>query len=144
MRCRILGAQDLSTPILWRDVSSVRTPMVAVEKDSAGAWVFRMWFAAYGYESPEATSFGTTEQIPANYSIGYAGSPDGYTWEVWPFNPVFDRIYPNTFVNHASELSPHVLRYRGKYYMYYCGADREGATWENLGLAINAPPIAGK
>ena len=143
VRCQVLRPQDVSTPILWRDVGSVGTPMVAIEKEASGGWLFRMWFSAWGYESPEATSFGTVEQIPANYSIGYAGSPDGFLWEVWPFNPVFDRIYPNTFVNHASEISPYVIRFGTDYYMYYGGADREGVTWENLGLAINSPPILG-
>ncbi len=140
VRCRVLRPEKISTPILWRNVSSIRTPMAAIEKDTAGFWVFRMWFSAWGYESPLATSFGTVEQIPPNYSIGYAGSPNGIDWEIWPFNPVFDRIYPNTFVNHASELSPYVLNFNGDYFMYYCGADREGSSWENLGLAINFSP----
>jgi hypothetical protein len=140
-RCRVLVPDDVSHPILWREVDTVRTPMVMVEDDFSGRPVFRMWFSAWGYESPMATSFGTTEQIPANYSVGYAGSPDGQTWEVWPFNPVFDRILPNTFVNHASEVSPFVMRHGDSYYMYYCGVDRDGTAWENLGYAINTPPI---
>jgi hypothetical protein len=143
VRCRVLLPQEVTHPILWRAVDAVRSPMVRAERDFSGRIVFRMWFSAWGYESPMATSFGTTEQIPANYSIGYAGSADGTQWEIWPFNPVFDRIYPNTFVNHASEVSPFVLPFGGVYYMYYCGADREGQTWENLGYAINTPALPG-
>jgi hypothetical protein len=143
-RCRVLVPDQLSHQILWREVRRVRTPFVMLEEDFEGHPYFRMWFSAWGFESPTATSFGTVEQIPGNYSIGYAASENGTTWEIWPFNPVFDRIKPNTFVNHTSELDPMVLRWRGKYYLFYSGAERDGQSWENMGVAVNPPSATGK
>ncbi len=141
-RLPILTPDEVSNEILWRNVTRVRSPYVLLGKDYAGNPVYRLYFSARGYESPEASSFGTIEQIPSNYSIGYAASLDGEVFEVYSFNPVFDRILPNTFVNHASELAPAVAPQPDRYLLFYASANRDLGEWENLRLAVNPPPLA--
>ncbi|MCD6497971.1 MAG: hypothetical protein J7M25_06655 [Deltaproteobacteria bacterium] len=137
----VLRPDQVASVSLWRAVSRVGAPFVMQDVDYLGDPYFRLWFSAYGFESPTASSFGTVAQIPANFSIGYAGSVDGVSWEVWPFNPVFDRIAPNSFLNHESEFDPWVVRVAGRTYMYYCGSDRDETLWDNLAVAVNPPLI---
>ena len=96
-----------------------------------------MMVSAYGYESAEASSFGTTDQVRANLSIGYLASTDGVTFVPFPFNPIFDRIVPNSFVNHDSELSPATMKLGGRTVLFYGISDADQTEWSNLGWAIN-------
>jgi hypothetical protein len=139
----VLTVAQAGSELLWRNVTRVRSPFVLLDRDFEGTPLFRLYFSARGYESPQASSFGTVEQIPSNYSIGYAASADGLTFEPYPYNPIYDRIYPNTFVNHASELSPAVLRVGQETLLYYAAANRHLGEWENLRVAVN-PPLFGR
>ena len=129
--------------LLWRNVTRVRSPYLLLDRDFDGEPLYRLYFSARGFESPQASSFGTVDQIPSNYSIGYAASLDGLAFEVYPYNPIFDRIYPNTFVNHASELAPAVLRVGEETLLFYATADRDLGAGENLRVAVN-PPLLGR
>lgn len=140
-RTVVLTPGDVTHELLWRNVTRVRSPVARVVEDGLGIPRFELLFSARGFESPEASSFGTVEQIPSNYSIGYAASADGETFEVYPFNPVFDRVVPNTFVNHSSELAPALVVYDGRTLLFFAGADRDLGAWENLRLAVNPPPL---
>ncbi len=137
----VLGPDQVMTELLWRNVTRVRSPHVMLAADFDGVQYYRLYFSARGYESPEASSFGTVGQIPSNYSIGYAASRDGLYFEVYPYNPVFDRIYPNTFVNHGSELAPMVVDLGDRYLLFYAAADRNLGDWENFRVAVNPPPL---
>ena len=137
----VLTPDAVATEQLWRERTLVRAPHVILGRDFDGQPFYRMWFGAFGEESGEGSSFGQVEQIPPNYSIGYAGSQDGLLWEVWPYSPVFDRVVPNTFLNHASELGPFVFLWDGKYVLFYEGADRDETEWHNLGYAVNPPDL---
>ncbi len=140
VRKLVLTPREVEAPPLWRGIDQVGMPYVSVDEDALGRTFYRMWFAARGFESGTASSFGSEpEQIPANTSIGYAGSPDGLAWEVWPYNPVFDRIEPNTFVNHASEFYPRVVGTGDRFLLFFCGSDRDETSWENVGVAVNPP-----
>jgi hypothetical protein len=138
-RRTVLRPHYLIDPMLWRKVTRVLSPFVIVEKDSEGTPVFRMWVSAKGYESAEASSFGTVSQVRANLSIGYLASYDGIGFSPYPFNPIFDRIAPNSFVNHESELSPAILIYNNKYFLFYGIADADETEYNNLGFAVNPP-----
>ncbi len=138
-RVRVVQPQDLDDGILWRGVSRVHSPHVTLERDRDGEWIYKMLVSAHGYESAEASSFGTTDQVRANLSIGYLASRDGVHFSPFPFNPVFDRIVPNSFVNHASELSPATLDLGGKTLLFYGIADVDEMVWSNLGYAVNPP-----
>jgi hypothetical protein len=140
-RQQVLTLEQVGSEVLWRGLTRIRSPYVTLDQDFEGNPLYRLWFSARGFESSEGSSFGSVEQIPANYSIGYAASRDGATFEVFPFNPVFDRIYPNTFVNHASELTPAVLDRGDHYLLFYSSADRSGGSWENIRVAVNPPPF---
>jgi hypothetical protein len=142
-RHRVLGLDQVESELLWRNVTRLRSPCVVLDEDFEGRPLFRLYFSARGFESPQASSFGTVDQIPSNYSIGYAASSDGLDFEAYPYNPIFDRIYPNTFVNHASELAPAVLRRGDETLLFYSAADRELGSWENLRIAVN-PPLVGR
>ncbi len=137
----VLTPPQVTTDLLWRNVTRVRAPTALLGHDFEGEPFYRLFFSARGYESPEATSFGSVGQIPSNYSIGYAASRDGVSFEVYPFNPVLDRIYPNTFVNHGSELTPAVVDLGDRYLLFYSAADRNLGDWENLRVAVNPPPL---
>lgn len=139
-RTPVLTTAQAGSELLWRNVTRVRSPFVILDEDFEGAPLFRLYFSARGFESPEASSFGTVEQIPSNYSVGYAASRDGLAFEAYPYNPVFDRIYPNTFVNHGSEVAPAVLRMGDQTLLFYAAANRDLGEWENLRVAVN-PPI---
>lgn len=140
-RIQVLTPEQSSHEILWRNVTRVRSPYVILAEDYQGEPLYRLYYSARGYESPEASSFGTIEQIPSNYSIGYAASLDGEVFEVYPYNPILDRIFPNTFVNHASELAPAVFALPDRYLLFYAAADRDLGEWENLRVAVNPPLI---
>lgn len=137
----VLGPDQVTTELLWRNVTRLRSPHAMLGEDFEGAPYYRLYFSARGYESPEAASFGTVGQIPSNYSIGYAASRDGLSFEVFPYNPVFDRIYPNSFVDHASELTPAVVDLGDRYLLFYTAADRNLGDWENFRVAVNPPPL---
>ncbi len=137
----VLTPDALSSPEFWRDVSLVRRPRVLLDEDFEGRLFYRMWVSAFGEESGEGSSFGQVEQIPANYSIGYAGSQDGIHWEVWPYNPVFDRVVPNSFLNHASEVGALVFHWGTGYVLLYESTDREETSWDNVGFAVNPPQL---
>jgi hypothetical protein len=126
-------------PVLWRAVSRVRSPFAAVESDGAGRTLYRMWVAAYGFESGIAESFGTVDQVRANYSIGYLVSTDGLSFTPYSFNPGFDRVAPNSFVNHESEMCPAVLFFKEKTLLFYGVSNADAETWDNLGWAVNPP-----
>ncbi len=141
-RMRVLEPDQVTHEILWRNVTRVRSPYVLLEEDFEGEPLYRLYFSARGFESPQASSFGSVAQIPSNYSIGYAASRDGEVFEVYPYNPVYDRILANTFVNHASELAPAVFAMPGRYLLYYAAANRDLGDWENFRIAVNPPPQA--
>lgn len=138
-RQTVLTPDVLVDPVLWRAVSRVRSPFVTVEGNGVGQPLYRMWVAAYGFESGIAESFGTVDQVRANYSIGYLVSTDGITFIPYSFNPVFDRVAPNSFVNHESEMCPAVLSLQGKTVLLYGISNADAQTWDNLGWAINPP-----
>ncbi|MBU1221533.1 hypothetical protein KKF34_07870 [Myxococcota bacterium] len=138
-RKTVVEPADLDDGILWRGLSRVRSPFLIVDYDDDGEPVFRLWVAAKGYESSEASSFGTTDQVRANYSVGYMVSRDGYQFVPYPFNPVYDTIAPNSFVNHLSELSPAVLDIGSTYLMFYAMSDADLTEYSNLGYAKNPP-----
>ncbi len=98
-----------------------------------------MWVSAYGFESGIAESFGTIDQVRANLSIGYLVSRDGESFQKFAFNPVFDRVAPNSFVNHESETSPAIVRRSKKTFLFYGIANADSTTWNNLGWAVNPP-----
>ncbi len=137
----VLGPDQVTTELLWRNVTRLRSPHVMLGEDFEGTPYYRLFFSARGYESPEASSFGTVGQIPSNYSIGYAASRDGFDFELFPYNPVYDRIYPNSFVNHGSELTPAVVDLGDHYLLFYSAADRNLEEWENFRVAVNPPPL---
>ena len=140
-RVQVVTPMDVSHDLLWRAVSRVRSPYVVIGEDYLGEPIYRLYFSARGFESPEATSFGSVGQIPSNYSIGYAASRDGVAFELYPYNPVFDRIYPNSFVDHGSELSPAVVYTGERYLLFFTAADRSLGDWENIRMAVNPPPL---
>ncbi|MFH2009702.1 MAG: hypothetical protein ABI333_24120 [bacterium] len=140
-RQQILNAELVGNDLLWRAVTRVRSPYVMLTYDYLGDPLYRMYFSARGYESTEGSSFGTTGQIPSNYSVGYAASLDGVIFQVYPYNPIFDRIYPNTFVNHGSELAPAVVDLGDRFLLFYTAADRNLGDWENIRVAVNPPPL---
>ena len=82
---------------------------------------------------PEAPS----STAPSTWSV----TAWGETFEVFPYNPILDRIFPNTFVNHASELAPAVFALPDRYLLFYAAADRDLGEWENLRVAVNPPPV---
>jgi hypothetical protein len=138
-RKTVLRPHYLDDGILWRGVSKVFSPFVTLEKQSDGRYVYKMMVSAYGFESAEASSFGTTDQVRANFSIGYLASYDGELFQPFPFNPIFDRIAPNSFVNHESELSPAILNLKNKTLLFYGISDADLESWDNLGWAENPP-----
>ncbi len=138
-RQTVLTPDALVDPVLWRAVSRVRSPFVLVEGDGRGGTLYRMWVSAYGFESGIAESFGTVDQVRANYSIGYLVSTDGLSFTPFAFNPVFDRVAPNSFVNHESELCPAVLPMKEKTFLFYGISNADANTWDNLGWAVNPP-----
>ncbi len=138
-RQTVLLPQSLTDPILWRAVSRVHSPFVLAEPDGAGNMLVKLWVSAFGFESGIAESFGTIDQVRANLSIGYLVSTDGFSFVRYPFNPVFDRVAPNSFVNHESEATPAILRHRGKTFLYYGISDADVTVWRNLGWAVNPP-----
>ncbi|MBU1238560.1 hypothetical protein KKF84_20100, partial [Myxococcota bacterium] len=138
-RVSVVRPHYLDDGILWRGVSKVRSPFVTIARESDGTHTYKMLVSAYGYESAQASSFGTTDQVRANHSIGYLASKDGVTFYPYPFNPIFDRIVPNSFVNHDSEFAPAVLDLGERTVLFYGIADADGQEWSNLGWAINPP-----
>ena len=58
---------------------------------------YHMWFTGYN-----------TDRIDTHY-LGYATSPDGFTWTRYPDNPVFDNIWTEDMF---------VIRHDGTYYMF--------------------------
>jgi len=135
----VLFPHQLIDPVLWRAVSRVHSPFVLVEGDGAGGTLFKLWVSAYGFESGIAESFGTIDQVRANLSIGYLVSRDGENFERFAFNPVFDRVAPNSFVNHESEASPAIVRRGQRTFLFHGIADADSTTWNNLGWAVNPP-----
>ncbi|MBN2724193.1 MAG: hypothetical protein JXR95_09000 [Deltaproteobacteria bacterium] len=139
VRKSVLRPSYLDDGILWRGLSRVRSAFVMVDEDDNGDPLFLMWVAAKGYESSEASSFGTVDQVRANYSVGFLASRDGYQFTPYPFNPVFDTIEPNSFVNHLSEISPSVIKTGSGYFLYYGGSDADLTEYSNISWARNPP-----
>ncbi len=134
-RRTVIMPGEISTG-MWRDVSVVKSPY-AILAERGSQKVIYLWYSAYGYESGRATALdGSVSQIAANYSIGMASSLDGYIFTHHPNNPVFDRVTPNTFVTHVSELGPAVLMMKdGSYLLLYTDSDIEGTVEYGLGVA---------
>lgn len=88
-------------PGTWYAFSSMNS--VLYNPDSSR---YEMWFTAGA-------------QIPFPYTIGFATSADGITWNVYSSNPV---LSPNTGEWDAyTVLAPYVIRENGKYRMWYTG-----------------------
>ncbi|MDA3863979.1 MAG: hypothetical protein PF689_08965 [Deltaproteobacteria bacterium] len=135
----VLRPHSLADELLWRKVSDLHSPFVKLEIDDNGNPVFKMWVSAKGFESAEASSFGTTNQVSANFSVGFLAGTDGISFEPFPFNPIFDTIAPNSFVNHQSELCPSILDLGDKSILFYGKSNADYTNWDNLGWAQNPP-----
>jgi hypothetical protein len=84
----------------WRDLESLADPSLDLAVDGLVA----LFFAAVGRETEEQPGV----PAPLNASIGYAGSVDGDTFELFGGNPVHDRAF--SFLFHADETEPSVAR----------------------------------
>jgi hypothetical protein len=102
----------------WMTITRVQSPHAVLAGDAV-----HLFFSAFGVESADATKYGMTEPIPANFSVGYAAArasaPDVLT--PWPYGPVFDRV--EAFLDHRDELDPAVIDAGGdSFLMYYIDA----------------------
>src|SRR6185369_13212851 len=53
----------------WIGITRVQSPHAVLAGDA-----IRLFFSAFGVESADATKYGMTEPIPANFSVGYAAA----------------------------------------------------------------------
>ncbi|HEY5927025.1 MAG TPA: hypothetical protein VIV11_35300 [Kofleriaceae bacterium] len=112
-----VGSGDPGTPF-WLQITRVQSPHAVLAGDA-----IRVFFAAFGIESADASKYGMTEPIPANFSVGYAAAqataPQMLT--VWPYGPVFDNV--DALLEHREELGPAVIDAGAdQFLMYYIDA----------------------
>lgn len=118
-----------AAPQFWIDISNLRSPYALATEAAGGEISLRLWFSAFGTESGDSYQFGEVIPIEPTYSLGYASAsisaPEQF--DVWPFNPIFDRV--EAFLDHRSELTPAVVRVRDPdgalrdgYLLYYLDA----------------------
>ncbi len=129
----VLAPAALSDPTLWRGVDRLASPFAQALVDGNNQPFVRLWFAARGQESAPALNFGQWQEVPANFSIGEAASPDGVSFTPYPFNPVFDRVL--NFVDHPSELEPAIAAVGDVQYLYYRRALADGTGDDGLAVA---------
>lgn len=111
----------------WTPVTRLASPH-AILAGPDGARTIRLWFSAFGTESPPASRFGETVPIPPNFSIGFAAADPAVpgALAVWPYGPVVDRI--EAFLDHHDELAPAGLETPslGGFRLYYIDETRLG------------------
>lgn len=108
----------------WRDITGLGDPAL----DSAVDGLMALFFAAEGRESPDQPGL----PAPLNASVGYAGSSDGESFEMFGANPVHDRGF--SFLFHAEETEPSVARDDGVAVMLHRDTTEVGA---HLGIAVH-------
>ncbi len=139
-----LSRDDVGDPLLWRNVNAVGSPSLAAHVDDAGDELLDLWFSAHGLESSSVEELGTPRAAVPNWSIGYAATRVPKTgdprFEVFPWNPVFDRVL--SFLQHEDELSPTVARLPGGNFAMLYGAIGSKGSYDNLGLALHPPEAA--
>jgi hypothetical protein len=117
----VLAPSSLEQPTLWRNVDQIASPFAQALLDSGGRPFVRLWFSARGQESAPAFNFNEYDEVPANFSIGEATSPDGASFDPYPFNPVFDRVV--MFIQHPDELEPALVALGDTQLLYYRRGD---------------------
>jgi hypothetical protein len=99
-------------------ITRVQSPHAVLAGDA-----IRVFFSAFGRESADASKYGMTEPIPANFSVGYAAAKTTAPGVLtrWPYGPVFDRV--EAFFEHREELGPATLDAGAdQFLMYYIDA----------------------
>ena len=112
-----VGTGAPGTPF-WVQITHVQSPHAVLAGDA-----IRVFFSAFGRESADASKYGMTEPIPANFSVGYAAAKATASemLTVWPYGPVFDRV--DAFLEHREELGPAVIDAGAdRFFMYYIDA----------------------
>lgn len=150
----VLTTEDLEdppddgiAPQFWVDIEKVRSPSAMTTISASGMPSLRMWFSAFGRESPDALQYGELIPIAPTFSLGYAASsidaPERLT--TWPFNPILDRVV--AFLEHRSELGPTVVQVVdddckpiGGYLLYYMDAETESSDGP---ITLNRLSVAG-
>jgi len=87
---------------------------------------YKMWYAAYDCVVNGQSSDGKV-------NIGYATSLDGINWTKYEGNPVLSVTEGDWDAVYVQD--PHVIKYNGRYHMWYGGADVENNYFQQTGYA---------
>jgi hypothetical protein len=113
-----------TTTARWQSVDRIQDPSLTTLADGS----LGLFFAARG-------RLATSDRTAAtDFSIGFAGSADGESFEPYAGNPVHDQV--SSLILHADELAPTVV-FDGRRGFLLCSSQR--GTARSLSLAIHEP-----
>ena len=123
-----VGDPSIPDSAFWTPVTKLASPAGILAgpegtgPDAAGATI-HLYFSAFGHESGEAIKHDMPEDIPPNFSIGFAAATDPTELSVWPYGPIVDHV--EAFTEHHDELDPAAVRTSTGWRLYYIDATRD-------------------
>ncbi|MCG3173393.1 MAG: hypothetical protein GMKNLPBB_01590 [Myxococcota bacterium] len=102
--------------------------------DTPSGPVIQLWISL---QAIEAVKLPAGVQPQSNFSIAYAASRDGVTWEPYPWNPVLDVVEFAPLPVHRDERGAAIAGNGARTWMYF---HRNQSRGQALGLAVSPAP----